>query len=109
MIGPNAVNTDHIINQSIISDKIAEQAIQAKHIRNYTILTDHIQESAVTADKIFTSSQENMVLAALHADGHPQYSKVRREMMENSVIGSNQIEDRSITLQKLETIVCLVL
>jgi len=44
-----------------------------------------------------------MVLAALHADGHPQYSKVRREMMENSVIGSNQIEDRSITLQKLET------
>ena len=103
MIGTNAVNTDHIIDQSIISDKIAEQAIQAKHIRNYTILTDHIQESAVTADKIFTSSQENMVLAALHADGHPQYSKVRREMMENSVIGSDQIEDRSITLQKLET------
>lgn len=103
MIGFNAVTTDHIVNQSIISDKIAEQAVQAKHIRNYTILTDHIQESAVTGDKIFTSPQENVVLGVTHADGHPTYTKISRSMLEDSAIGADQIEDRSITMNKIVT------
>lgn len=103
MIGFNAVTTDHIVDQSIISDKIAEQAVQAKHIRNYTILTNHIQESAVTADKIFTSPQENVVLAATQANGHPTYTKISRTMLEDSAIGANQIEDRSITMNKIVT------
>lgn len=103
MLEANSVNTDNLIDRSVTADKIKNKSILAGHLTKEIVNTDNIIDSAVTSEKIFPSNMKDMVLGSLSDYGHPVYTKVTRNMIEYNAISSMQIEDRSVTLAKLQT------
>lgn len=103
MVADDAINTRTILDRSVTKDKIATKSIYNEHMTDSSVSTDNIQTSAVTSDKLFTSDNANMVLAAVAEKGHPIYTQIQREMIAANAIGGDTIEDRSIRLSKLES------
>ena len=103
MMDEDSVGTKQLIDLSINGDKIKDNSIISRHLSIDSVLTDNIKDSAITSEKIFTANVANRVLASLRDNGHPEYSQVTRQMIENNAISSIQIEDRSVTLPKIQS------
>ena len=103
MMADNSVSTNTIIDFNVTDIKIGDTAIKSRHITNLSLLTDHFSEGAVTSTKIWKSENANRLLAALTKNGHPIYTQLNRGMMPDGVVGTNQVEDRSIVMSKLGT------
>lgn len=103
MMDDNAIGTDNIIDLAVTGAKINDKSIESRHMTVKAVQTDHIADDAVTSNKLFKSNMANRVLASLTDYGNPVYSQITRPMIEYNAIGTMQIEDRSVSLAKLET------
>lgn len=102
-IADDAIEERNIKDRSITNTKIEDAAIRTNHILTGNIVTNHIATSAVTKEKIYTSEQEDMILASLAKDGHPEYTKLNLGMIPDGLLNGKKFGDNSINLIKLET------
>jgi len=103
MMDVDSIKTKNVKDLAITDPKIADKAIFTRHLNNDIIKYNHISESAVLLDKIYPSENKNMILAVKKENGHPEYTRINNEMMEeNSVTGKN-IVNLSIPTGKLES------
>ena len=102
-IADDAIEERNIKDRSVTNTKIDDSAIRTNHILTGNITTDLIATSAITKEKIYTSEQEDMILASLAKDGHPEYTKLNLGMIPDGLLNGKKMGDHSIDLIKLET------
>lgn len=85
------VSREFIVAKAIGSEEIDDEAVRSKHI----------PEGEIGSRELFTSERANRILAVLTEGGHPEYTKLVRSMLDENIIGTKQIEDKSVTLSKL--------
>lgn len=103
MMADNSISTSNIIDLNVTGSKIADDAIVSRHINTLSVLTDHISESAVTSTKLWKSDVADRILAVVNKDSHPVYTMLTRGMFPDGIIGLHQLEDRSVSMSKLDT------
>jgi len=103
MIEDGAIKSKHFGDKSIIGDKLADRSIESRHFTYQSIVNDHIANNAIESWNMWKSHEANRVLAVLTPNGTPVYTRINREMLIGNSVSTEQIEDRSVTLVKLET------
>ena len=121
MMGPDSVSNDNIISHTITADKMDPEVL-----KNSVLLFDYdnnttkwdkidgkyIKNRSITADKLFTGSDRNMVLATINPNTPPGYTKVTIDMLapslrnalsilEEGCITTDLIADDAITTDKI--------
>lgn len=103
MLEDDSIDTNNLKNLGVTSEKLADEVIIPRHLTRDLISQYNLQEGSVTSEKIWVSHSPNMILGVHNADDHPFYTKVNQEMLEQNAVGTLQIQDRSVTLSKLES------
>lgn len=117
MLPDDLILTRHIFDQSITSDKLAEDLnlIGVPSVNGEPIAThDYIQQMinnsrlnninlidrSVDGRVLFTSSIKNRILGVYETNQDPSWGKVNHEMLDDNIIKTNNIIDKSITESK---------
>lgn len=103
MLEDESIDTNNLKNLGVTSEKLADELILPRHLTRDLISQYNLQEGSVTSEKIWVSHSPNMILGVHNADDHPFYTKVNQEMLEQNSVGTLQIQDRSVTLSKIES------
>ena len=105
-----AVATRHLQERAVTGDKMFT-SLESNMILAvvdpgsdpiYTKVTSRmIAEGEIDATKIRSSDEDNRVLGVLKAGRNPVYTTINRDMLEDNIIGTQQLIDRSVTTPKL--------
>ena len=94
MMGKDSISNDNIIDRTITAEKINPEILKnSVLIYDYdsdTVKFDriegkYIKNKSITADKLFTGSDRNMVLATINPNTPPGYTKVTLDMLAPSL------------------------
>ena len=103
MMDDDSVMTRSIVDNAVNKDKIGSLAIESRHLSRGAVQSHNIADDAVDTQRLFKSLEPNVVLGVGNAGENPRYIKINRAMLEDLIIGTRQIEDNSITLDKIVT------
>jgi len=69
-----------------------EKVFEGYPLMDNSVITSFIQDRAITSRKLFTSIEDNMVLAVIDANSDPVYTKVTHDMVDDWIIKTKFIE-----------------
>ncbi|MCM1440759.1 MAG: hypothetical protein NC131_16395 [Roseburia sp.] len=68
-----------------------EEIESEKELTPGSVITDFIQDRAVTGEKLFTSTDPNMVLGVIDANTDPIWTKIKTDMVEDRAIDGSKL------------------
>jgi hypothetical protein len=100
-IKDQAITDDKIKDYTITNTKYANRSISGEKVEKYTLKNDNFADRSVDGRTLFSSENDDHVLATIKAGSDPIWVKVTGNMIADDSINTNNIADKSITNEKI--------
>lgn len=92
MIKSFAIKREHVTPGIIDQEHILPYAIHTRHLQDYSVTTDKLAPRAVDGPHLFSSEDDNMVLAVTDAYSSPKYMKITKDMVTDDFFTHRDME-----------------
>lgn len=100
-IKDHAVTTNKIHDLCITTIKYADRSVTSEKIARFGVDNENIADRAVTGRNLFSSSENNRVLATVRADSNPIWTLVSGDMINYDAIQTRHLAKSAVTYDKI--------
>lgn len=102
MMEDDSINTSNIIDRAVTTDKLDDRAVTSEKIGVGEVKLDNIGDGQVGLNKLWPSTDDNMVVASIKEGTSPIYTKIVKGMIGSSSIETDNIINGAVTPNKIE-------
>jgi len=96
-----SITAAKIRDETITSAKLADKSITSKKIDDKAVTIEKLDNRAVTGAKLFTTTDDNRILAVLKGNSNPVWTQITAGMIGSNAIQSTNIQKDAVTYDKV--------